>query len=61
MIDEMWQLMKDRKTLFYKLIAIFITIVLWLFGYIFSRGKLPPDHPDGNNEPLVLPLWDKNE
>jgi hypothetical protein len=61
MINEMWQLMKDSKTLLYKLVAIFITIMLWLFGYIFSRGKIPPDHPDGNNEEVVIPLWHKEK
>jgi len=61
MLDEIWSLFKERRTTLHVVFALFIAIVVWLFGYIFSRGRIPPDHPNGNNEDLEIPLWHKEK
>jgi len=59
MFEMVWDLVRERKTTLFRMMFIFISVVVWVFGYIFSRGRIPTDHPDGNNEDLVIPLWHK--
>jgi len=61
MLNELYKLIQEHKSFAVQFMAIFIILVVWIFGYIFSRGRTPPNHPNGNKEDLVIPLWNKKK